>query len=281
MQGGDAVYRIATRRTLAPNVKMFDVEAPTIARKARPGQFIILRIDERGERIPLTVVDSSPRDGTINLIVQEVGKTTQKLGAMKEGDEIATIVGPLGNPSEIKNYGQVVVIGGGVGIAEAYPEAKALRKAGNRVSCIIGARNKDLLILEEEMQQVSDELHITTDDGSKGRKGFVTDVLKDLIGQEKIDLVSAIGPTIMMKVVSDVTRPHGIKTHVSLNPIMLDGTGMCGVCRVTVGGETKFACVDGPTFDGHLVDFDELMARQKIYLEEERLSMERYERQDN
>lgn len=270
-----------TKWTLASNVKMFDVEAPAVARKARPGQFVILRIDEKGERIPLTIVDSSPKDGTINLIVQEVGKTTQKLGTMKEGDEIATIVGPLGNPSEMKEYGQVVVIGGGVGIAEAYPEAKALREAGNRVICIIGARNKDLLILEDEMRRVSDELYITTDDGTKGRKGFVTDVLKDLIGQEKIDLVSAIGPTIMMKVVSEVTRPHGIKTLVSLNPIMLDGTGMCGVCRVSVGGEIKFACVDGPAFDGHLVDFDELMARQKIYLEEERLSTERYERQGN
>ena len=266
---------------LTPNVKLFEVEAPAVARKARPGQFIILRIDEKGERIPITVVDSSPKDGTIILIVQEVGKTTKKLGTMKVGDEIADIVGPLGNPSEIKKYGQVVVIGGGVGIAEAYPEAKALKEAGNRVICIIGARNKDLLILEEEMRQVSDELHITTDDGTKGRKGFVTDVLKDLISQKKIDLVSAIGPTIMMKVVSEMTRPHGIKTIVNLNPIMLDGTGMCGVCRVTIGGETKFACVDGPSFDGHLVDFDELMARLRIYLEEEGLSMERFEKQGN
>ncbi len=275
------MYRIVTKRTLAPNVKMFNIEAPAVARKARPGQFIILRINERGERIPLTIVDSSPKDGTITLIVQEVGKTTQKLGTMKEGDEIADIVGPLGTPSKIKKYGQVVVIGGGVGIAEAYPEAKALKEAGNRVISIIGARNKDLLILEEEMRQVSDELHITTDDGSKGRKGFVTDVLKDLIGQREIDHVTAIGPTIMMKVVSEVTRPHGIETFVNLNPIMLDGTGMCGVCRVTVGGETKFACFDGPTFDGHLVDFDELMARQRIYLDEEQLSMERFEKQGN
>ena len=273
------MYRIVTKRMLTPNVKLFEVEAPAVARKARPGQFIILRIDEKGERIPITVVDSSPKDGTIILIVQEVGKTTKKLGTMKVGDEIADIVGPLGNPSEIKKYGQVVVIGGGVGIAEAYPEAKALKEAGNRVICIIGARNKDLLILEEEMRQVSDELHITTDDGTKGRKGFVTDVLKDLISQKKIDLVSAIGPTIMMKAVSEMTRPHGIKTIVNLNPIMLDGTGMCGVCRVTIGGETKFACVDGPSFDGHLVDFDELMARLRIYLEEEELSTERFEKQ--
>jgi len=266
---------------LTPNVKLFEVEAPAVARKARPGQFIILRIDEKGERIPITVVDSSPKDGTIILIAQEVGKTTRKLGTMKVGDEIADIVGPLGNPSEIKKYGQVVVIGGGVGIAEAYPEAKALKEAGNRVICIIGARNKDLLILEEEMNQVSDELHITTDDGTKGRKGFVTDVLKELISQKKIDLVTAIGPTIMMKAVSEMTRPHGIKTIVNLNPIMLDGTGMCGVCRVTIGGETKFACVDGPSFDGHLVDFDELMARLRIYLEEEELSTERFEKQGN
>jgi len=273
--------RIVIKRTLTTHVKLFEVEGPAIAKKAEPGQFVVLRIDEKGERIPLTIVDSNPKEGTIILIVQEVGKTTKKLGMMKEEDEIATIVGPLGNPSEIKKYGQVVVIGGGVAIAMAYPEAKALKEAGNKVICIIGARNKDLLFFEEEMRQVSDELHITTDDGTKGRKGFVTDVLKELISQKKIDLVSAIGPTIMMKVVSEVTRPHEIKTFVSLNPIMLDGTGMCGVCRVTVGGETKFACVDGPAFDGHLVDFDELMARQKIYLEKERISMERYEKQCN
>ncbi len=273
--------RIVIKRTLTTHVKLFAVEGPALAKKAEPGQFVVLRIDEKGERIPLTIVDSNPKEGTIILIVQEVGKTTKKLGMMKEEDEIATIVGPLGNPSEIKKYGQVVVIGGGVAIAMAYPEAKALKEAGNKVICIIGARNKDLLFFEDEMRQVSDELHITTDDGTKGRKGFVTDVLKELISQKKIDLVSAIGPTIMMKVVSEVTRPHEIKTFVSLNPIMFDGTGMCGVCRVTVGGETKFACVDGPAFDGHLVDFDELMARQKIYLEEERISMERYEKQCN
>jgi len=275
------MYRIVTKRTLTPDVKLFEVEAPAVARKAKPGQFIVLRIDEKGERIPITIVDPNAKDGTITLIVQEVGKTTKKLGTMKEGDKIANIVGPLGIPSEIKKYGQVVVIGGGVGIAEAYPEAKALKEAGNRVICIIGARNKDLLILEKEMREVSDEFYITTDDGTKGRKGFVTDVLKDLISQKKIDHVSAIGPTIMMKVVSEVTRPHGIKTVVNLNPIMLDGTGMCGVCRVTIGGETKFACVDGPSFDGHLVDFDELMARQKIYLKDEKLSTEIYEKQEN
>lgn len=275
------MYNIVRKRTLTPNVKLFEVEAPAVARKAKPGQFIVLRIDEKGERIPITIVDPDTQDGTLTLIVQEVGKTTKKLGTMKEGDKIANIVGPLGKPSEIRKYGQVVVIGGGVGIAEAYPEAKALKEAGNRVICIVGARNKDLLILEKEMREVSDEFYITTDDGTRGRKGFVTDVLKDLISQKKIDLVSAIGPTIMMKVVSEVTRPHGIKTVVNLNPIMLDGTGMCGVCRVTIGGETKFACVDGPSFDGHLVNFDELMARQKIYLEDERLSTEIFEKQEN
>ena len=275
------MYNIVRKRTLTPNVKLFEVEAPAVARKAKPGQFIVLRIDEKGERIPITIVDPDTQDGTLTLIVQEVGKTTKKLGTMKEGDKIANIVGPLGKPSEIRKYGQVVVIGGGVGIAEAYPEAKALKEAGNRVICIVGARNKDLLILEKEMREVSDEFYITTDDGTRGRKGFVTDVLKNLISQKKIDLVSAIGPTIMMKVVSEVTRPHGIKTVVNLNPIMLDGTGMCGVCRVTIGGETKFACVDGPSFDGHLVNFDELMARQKIYLEDERLSTEIFEKQEN
>ena len=270
--------KIITKDELASGIKLFKVYAPLIATKAKPGQFVILKIDERGERIPITIVDSDSEEEALTLIVQEVGKTTKKLGRMKEGEEITDLVGPLGNPSEIENFGQVVVIGGGVGVATAYEEAKALKKAENRVVSIIGARSKDLLFFEQEMRQVSDELYITTDDGTRGRKGFVTDVLKDLIEQRRqIDLVFAVGPTIMMKVVSEITRPYGIRTVVSLNPIMLDGTGMCGACRVRVGGQTKFTCVDGPDFDGHLVDFDELMARQRMYLKEEKLALQMYE----
>ena len=273
--------KILAKRELASGVKLFKVYDPLIALKARPGQFVIIRVDERGERIPITIVDADPKEGTLTLIAQEVGKTTKKLGRVRAGEEIADLVGPLGNPSEIERFGQVVVIGGGVGIATAYAEAKALKGAGNRVISIIGARSKNLLFFEQEMRKVSDELYVTTDDGTRGRKGFVTDVLKDLIGQKRrIDLVFAVGPTIMMKVVSEMTKPHGIRTVVSLNPIMVDGTGMCGACRVTVGGQTKFTCIDGPDFDGHLVDFDELMARQRMYLKEEKLALEMYERNE-
>ncbi len=273
--------KILAKRELASGVKLFKVYDPLIALKARPGQFVIIRVDERGERIPITIVDADPKEGTLTLIAQEVGKTTKKLGRVRVGEEIADLVGPLGNPSEIERFGQVVVIGGGVGIATAYAEAKALKGAGNRVISIIGARSKNLLFFEQEMRKVSDELYVTTDDGTRGRKGFVTDVLKDLIGQKRrIDLVFAVGPTIMMKVVSEMTKPHGIRTVVSLNPIMVDGTGMCGACRVTVGGQTKFTCIDGPDFDGHLVDFDELMARQRMYLKEEKLALEMYERNE-
>lgn len=279
MQKKQGKPKIITKDELASGVKSLKVYAPLIAAKAKPGQFVIIRIDEKGERIPVTIVDPDPEEGTLTLIVQEVGKTTKKLGRMREGEEIMDLVGPLGNPSEIENFGQVVVIGGGVGVATTYEEAKALKKVGNRVISIIGARSKNLLFFEEEMRQVSDELYITTDDGTRGRKGFVTDVLEDLIDQRRhIDLVFAVGPTIMMKVVSEITKLHGIKTVVSLNPIMLDGTGMCGACRVRVGGQTKFACMDGPDFDGHLVDFDELMARQRMYLEEEKLALKMYEK---
>ena len=278
MQNKHDKSKIISKDELASGVKSLRVYAPLIAAKAKPGQFVIIRIDERGERIPVTIVDSDSEEGTLTLVVQEVGKTTKKLGRLREGEEIADLVGPLGNPSEIEKFGQVVVIGGGVGVAAAYEEAKALKKAENRVVSIIGARSKDLLFFEQEMRQVSDELYVTTDDGTRGRKGFVTDVLKDLIDQRRhIDLVFAVGPTIMMKIVSKITEPHGIRTIVSLNPIMLDGTGMCGACRVRIGGQTKFTCVDGPDFDGHLVDFDELMARQRMYLKEEKLALQMYE----
>ncbi|BDC35869.1 MAG: sulfide/dihydroorotate dehydrogenase-like FAD/NAD-binding protein [Candidatus Methanoliparum thermophilum] len=268
-------YDIKKRKTLAENIKLFEIEAPLIAKNAKPGNFVILRIDDHGERIPVTITDSDVENGTITIVVQEVGKTTKKLGMLNEGDKILDVVGPLGRETEIKNYGTVVCIGGGVGIALIYPEIKAFKKAGNYVISIVGSRTKDLMIFEEEISKMSDEFYITTDDGTKGRKGFVSDVLKELIDDgKKIDIVMAVGPIIMMKVVADVTRPYGIKTIVSLNPIMIDGTGMCGGCRVQVGGNTMFACVDGPDFDAHQVDFDNLIARNKRFLEEEKVSLE-------
>jgi len=267
------------KKELAQGIKSFEIYAPLIARKNRAGQFIVLRRDEKGERIPLTISKSNPEEGTITVVFQEVGKTTRKLGILREGDEVLDLVGPLGRPSEILNFGTVVIVGGGVGTAEAYPEACALKEAGNKIIAIIGARSKDLLILEKEMGEVGDDVCIATDDGSKGHHGFVTDILVRLIEAHfKIDRVIAIGPTAMMRRVADITRPHQIKTIVSLNPIMLDATGMCGVCRVVIGGETKLACSDGPAFDAHLVDFDLLTARQRIYLDEEKLSLQRLEK---
>ena len=275
------MFRILSKERLAENVVSILVEAPLIARKAKPGQFVILRVDEEGERIPLTVVSVDEPGKAIRLIFQEVGKTTMKLGRLRPGEYISDLVGPLGKPTEAGNYGHVVIIGGGVGVAEAYPVAKAMKTAGNKVTAIIGARSKDLLILEDEMRRICDSLHVCTDDGSKGRKGFVTDVLKELLEEvTPIDLVYAIGPAIMMKIVADITRPYGVRTMVSLNPIMVDGTGMCGACRVTVGGETRFACVDGPEFDAHMVDFQELMARQRMYLDKERIALEKYLREE-
>lgn len=264
------MYPVLRKEILSENVKLMKIKAPLIVRKAQPGQFVILRIDEKGERIPLTIADFNRKQGTITIIFMEVGKTTRQLGALNVGDSLLNFAGPLGVPSEIKKYGTVVMIGGGVGIAPLYPVVKALKEAGNYVISILGARNEKLLMLEKEIEKFSDELHITTDDGSKGHKGFVSDVLQKLIDESrKIDMVMAIGPVIMMKVVADVTRPHRIKTLVSLNPIMVDGTGMCGGCRVSIGGVTKFACVDGPEFDGHLVDFDNLMLRNRRFLCEE------------
>ncbi|MDI6888111.1 MAG: sulfide/dihydroorotate dehydrogenase-like FAD/NAD-binding protein [Methanocellales archaeon] len=270
--------RIVAKKELAPTVKSLTIDAPLIAKKARPGQFIIIRIDEKGERIPLTIADLDVLQGTITTIFLEVGKTTKHLGSLNDGDVLADLAGPLGKPTEIKKYGKVICVGGGVGVAPLYLEAKALKDAGNKVISIIGARTKELLILEKEMRRISDELYITTDDGSRGHHGFVTDVLQGLITKQKIDMVLAIGPTVMMKAVAKMTKNYNIKTIVSLNPIMVDGTGMCGTCRVTVGGETKFTCVDGPEFDAHLVDFEELMNRQRTYLEEEKVALERWER---
>ena len=272
------MYQILAERELAPNIKQFMIDAPLIARKCMPGQFIVLRTSDKGERIPLTVFERDPKEGTIAIIFQEVGKTTKELGRLRTGETIQDVVGPLGTPSEIRNYGQVVAAAGGTAAAVAYPEIKALRLAGNRLITILGARSKDLLILEEEMKRYSDELYITTDDGSKGHHGFVTDILGKLIADgKKIDMVLAIGPAMMMKVASEITRPFRIKTIVSVNPIMLDATGMCGVCRVRVNNEMKLGCVDGPEFDGHQVDFDQLIARQNMYTEKEKESFHIYE----
>jgi NAD(P)H-flavin reductase len=264
------MYEILEKKVLSDTVKLMVVKAPLVARKAVAGQFIILRIDEKGERIPLTIADYDRKEGTITIIFMEVGKTTKHLGTMKKGDKILNFAGPLGMPTEIEKFGTVVMIGGGVGIAPLYPIVRALKQAGNYVISILGAKNEKLLMLEKEIEEFSDEFYICTDDGSKGKKGFVSNVLQNLIdGGKKIDAVWAIGPVIMMKVVAGLTKKYGIKTIVSLNPIMVDGTGMCGGCRVSVGGETKFACVDGPEFDGHLVDYDNLMLRNRRFICEE------------
>jgi ferredoxin--NADP+ reductase len=271
------MYEITEARFLADDVKLFKIKSPKIAEKRKAGQFVIIRIEENGERIPLTIADSDPDGGTVTIIVQGVGKTTKQLNLLNAGDTIKDIVGPLGMPSHIEKFGTAVSIGGGVGTAIAYPTAVALKQAGNHVISINGARNKDLVILEEEMKAVSDEAYITTDDGSYGHHGFVTDMLQKLIDDgTKIDFVLAIGPIPMMKAVSDVTKPHGIKTVVSLNPIMIDGTGMCGGCRVAVGGEVKFACVDGPEFDAHDVDFKNLIDRNRMYEEYEKKSLDKF-----
>lgn len=263
---------------LSPVIKRFEFDAPEIARKARPGQFIVLRVNEEGERIPLTVADTRPDEGVLVIVFQEVGKSTRLLGSLTEGDSVLDLIGPLGLPSHIDKFGTVVCIGGGVGTPEIYPVARALKQAGNKVISIIGFRSKELILMAEEMASVSDELMVCTDDGSNGNKGFVTDMLKKVIERgDKVAHVFAVGPVIMMKMVSKLTEPYKIHTMVSLNPIMLDATGMCGVCRVDVAGETKFACVDGPEFDGHKVDFDLLMARLRTYLPEEKQSLELFE----
>ena len=268
------MYEILKKLELAPKIKLFEVSASEIALKAKAGQFVVFRVDEKGERIPLTIVDWDTKKGTITLIFLEVGVSTIKLGALEVGDEILNLVGPLGNPSEIKNFGTVAVVCGGVGTAAAYPIAKALKNAGNKVISIVGARTEELLVLENVMKAVSDELFVSTDDGTKGHKGYVSDVLKLLIEKGyKFDVVYAIGPSLMMRATANVTKSYSLKTIVSLNPIMVDGMGMCGACRVTVDGETKFACVDGPEFDAALVDFDELIKRQRVFLSQEKQAM--------
>jgi ferredoxin--NADP+ reductase len=264
------VYKIFTKRELAPKIKLFEVAAPDIAAKTNPGQFVIVKLNEAGERIPITLVDADTKKGTITLVFNEVGKTTQQLGLLNEGDCIQNICGPLGNPSEIQKFGTVLCVGGGVMTAPLLFQVSALRKAGNKVITVIGARIKDLLIFEKEMKTLSDEFYVATDDGSKGYKGL--DFLKDVLSKRKIDRVVAMGPVVMLKTVAEMTKPLGIKTIVTLTPIMVDGMGMCGACRVTVAGETKFGCVDGPEFDGHQVDFEELVKRQRMFLPEERIA---------
>jgi ferredoxin--NADP+ reductase len=272
-----AVFQIIDARLLATAVKELKITAPEIARKRKPGQFVVLRISEEGERIPLTIADADPQAGVITLIFQEVGTSTAKLGKLKAGDFLSDLIGSLGVPTHVEKFGTVVCVGGGIGIAPVYPIAKAMGEAGNTVLSIIGARTKDLLILEEEMRKVSHVLKVSTDDGSYGYHGFVSDVLQDFMDEgTAIHLVVAIGPVPMMRVVCNVTRNKNIKTVVSLNPIMVDATGMCGACRVTVGGRTRFVCVDGPEFDGHQVDFAELVKRQRAYLDQEKQAYESF-----
>ncbi len=269
------MYQIVNREDLTPEIHLFEIAAPEVAKKAQAGQFIIIRADEKGERIPLTIADWNTEKGTVTVVFMEVGKTTRKLATLKAGESVANFAGPLGLPTHIDKFGTVVCVAGGFAIATIVPIARAMKAAGNKVISIMGFRTKDLVFWEKQLRNVSDELIVTTDDGSYGLKGVVTIPLKDMLeGKEKIDRVIAIGPTVMMKFSSLTTKPFGVKTIVSLNPIMVDGTGMCGVCRVSVGDVTKFTCVDGPDFDGHQVNWDELMARQRIYLDEEKRSLE-------
>ena len=273
------MFRIRGAEFIAPGIKRFVIEAPRIAKKHQAGQFLILRLDEHGERIPLTIESANPADGVITIVVQSVGKTTYQLNSLEAGDSILDVVGPLGKASEIKTFGTVLIVGGGVGTALAYPTTAALKKAGNRVLSIVGGRNRDLVILEKEMRAVSDKLYVTTDDGSYGEKGLVTDKLRQLLdAEEQIGLVLAVGPIPMMKAVADLTYVHGIHTVVSLNPIMIDGTGMCGGCRVLVDGKSQFACVDGPEFDAKDVDFGVLMQRNRMYRDAEQRSLDEYKK---
>jgi ferredoxin--NADP+ reductase len=272
------MYTIVTREDLTGEIHLFEVAAPEVAKKAQAGQFVVIRVDETGERIPLTIADWNREKGTVTVVAMEVGKTTRKLATVKEGGAIANFAGPLGRPTHIDNFGTVVCVAGGFAIATIVPIARAMKEAGNKVISIMGFRSRELVFWEDRLRDVSDELVVTTDDGSYGRKGVVTTPLKELLESgESIKRVIAIGPTVMMKFTSLTTQPYGVDTIVSLNPIMVDGTGMCGVCRASIGGETKFTCVDGPDFDGHQVDWDELMARQRTYLAEEKRSLEDWE----
>jgi len=264
------MYEIIVKEELAPKIKWFEVSAPSIAAKSRPGQFIMLVIGERNERIPLTIAGFDPGKGTISFAFNEVGKTTKQLGRLEKGDSVGGILGPLGNPSEIGKFGKVLCVGGGVMIAPTYLQVQALHEAGNKVTTVVGARIRDLLFFEDKMKALSNNVHMATDDGSEGHKGL--GFLADVLQTEKFDRCVAMGPVVMMKQVCEITKPFGIPTIITLTPIMVDGMGMCGCCRVNVGGQMKFACVDGPEFNGHLVDFEELISRQRMFLPEERIS---------
>jgi ferredoxin--NADP+ reductase len=272
------MYKIVTKKELAPKEKLFEVEAPDIAAKAQTGQFVIVIIGDKGERIPLTICDYDRAKGTVSFAFHEVGKTTKELGLLNEGDCLENLTGPLGNPSEIKNYGKVLCVGGSIMIAPLLLQAKAMKEAGNKVTTVLGARIKDVLFMEDEANALSEQVYVATDDGSKGYQGL--DFLKEVLAKEKFDRCVVMGPVVMMKMVSEITKPHGIPTIVTLTPIMIDGMGMCGVCRVTVGGKMLFGCVDGPEFDGHQVDFDELVHRQRLFLPEERVISELWELQE-
>lgn len=271
------MYQIVKYEHLGGSTALLEIEAKQLAKKAEAGQFLIIRIAEDGERIPLTIADYDREAGTVTIVYQVIGRTTKELSKLRVGDEILDVVGPLGHATEVENFGTVVLVGGGVGIAPIYPIARALKAAGNHVISIIGAKNKDLLFWEDKMAKASHEVLVATDDGSAGTKGFVSDVLKDLLAEREIDRVWAIGPMVMMRAVCETTRPTGHKTIVSMNPMMIDGTGMCGGCRISVGTETKFACVDGPEFDGHLVDFNLAMRRLAYFKDMERKGLEHYD----
>ena len=274
------LFKIILKQNLAPNVNLYKIEAPSVAKRAQAGQFVVIRIDEKGERIPLTIADWDREEGTVTIVVMAVGTTTHRMAQLETGDSISDFIGPLGLPTHIDKFGTVVCVAGGFAVATIMPIARSMREKGNQVISIMGARNKDLIFWEDELRNVSDELIVTTDDGTYARKGLVTEPLKELLdSDQKIDRVIAIGPSVMMMACSRTTEPYGVKTIVSLNPIMVDGTGMCGCCRVSVGGETKFACVDGPDFDGHQVDWDLLFARQRSYLDQEKTSFEDWKRQ--
>ena len=269
------MYKIVHKEMLNPNVVLMDVLAPEVARNCKPGQFIVLRIDETGERIPWTIADYFPEQGLVRIVTQAVGYTSRKMTTMEEGDAFLDFIGPLGRESEVENYGTVLCVCGGLGIAPMYPIARALKEAGNRVITVVGARNKDILIWEDVLRTVSDELYVTTDDGSYGEKGVVTDVARKILERENVQRAWAIGPVIMMKFTSLLTKEFKVPTIVSMNPIMVDGTGMCGACRLEVGGETRFACVDGPEFDGHTVNWDLSMRRMNIYRAKEQIALEK------
>jgi len=268
---------ILEKKLLGPQINLIKLEVPHIAKKAKPGQFVILRTHDKGERIPMSIADLDAQNGILTIIFQEVGKSTAELATFKKGDHLADVIGTLGKPTPVENFGTSVCVGGGIGIAPIHPIAKALKTCGNKVISIIGARSKELLFMEEEMKKTSEKLFVTTDDGSYGIHGLVSEPLSEMLkNKQKIGFVMAIGPVPMMRAVCSVTKPYGVKTMVSLNPIMIDGTGMCGVCRVSVGGETKFACVDGPDFDGHQVDFEELSRRLKMFVKDEKIAMDKY-----